>query len=191
MLCILLIIFLNVTYIFCYIPVPSASSLFCVMNVCLRKMFLTFAIPIAAWYVKRQKMAWKKLNSQLVSEKQILSGVAVSQAFCPICNPHVISVEGSPAAEDGSDRCPVLVICCLDALHDHLETISNIQCWDGLSLSLLQTAGAWVGAHQDHLALCQFAVWVFLSLKAKQKRQESQWQMFPWNQKIFHCDELN
>lgn len=94
MLCILLIIFLNVTYIFCYIPVPSASSLFCVMNVCLRKMFLTFAIPIAAWYVKRQKMAWKKLNSQLVSEKQILSGVAVSQAFCPICNPHVISAEG-------------------------------------------------------------------------------------------------
>lgn len=73
-------------------------------------MFLIFAIPRAAQYVKRQKLALKKLNSQSVIKKQILSGVAVSQAFCPICNSHVISVKGHPATEDGSDRSPVLVI---------------------------------------------------------------------------------
>lgn len=153
-------------------------------------MFLTFAIPIAAWYVKRQKMAWKKLNSQLVRNKSYLELLS-HRLFVPLAIRTSFLRKEGPAAEDGSDRSPVLVICCLDALHDHLETISNIQCWDGLSLSLLQTAGAWVGAHQDHLALCSFTVWVFLSLKAKQKRQESQWLMFPWNQKIFQCDELN
>lgn len=121
-------------FVLCYECVPG-------------KMFLISAIAIAAWYVKRQRLVLKRVNTQLVSEKQILSGVAVSQAFWPICNSHIISVKGTPTTEDVPERFPVLVICCLDVLHDQLDTISSIQCWDGLLLSLLWSAGIWGGAH--------------------------------------------
>lgn len=45
-----MIIFLNVTYIFCYVPVPSASSLFCAMNVCLGKCSLSLQFLDIVWY---------------------------------------------------------------------------------------------------------------------------------------------